>query len=42
MGAWLLLRRRGGPSRLPIRALNDAARRELRAALVRRGVPGVK
>jgi 4-hydroxy-tetrahydrodipicolinate synthase len=34
--------RRGGPSRLPIRALNDAERRELRAALVRMGVPGVK
>jgi 4-hydroxy-tetrahydrodipicolinate synthase len=34
--------RRGGPSRLPIRALNDAERKTLRAALVRMGVPGVK
>lgn len=34
--------RRGGPSRLPIRALNDGERRELRNALVRMGVPGVK
>jgi 4-hydroxy-tetrahydrodipicolinate synthase len=33
--------RRGGPSRLPIRALNDVERKELRAALVRIGVPGV-
>lgn len=34
--------RRGGPSRLPIRALNDAERRQLRAALVKMGVPDVK
>jgi len=34
--------RPGGPSRLPIRAVNDAERRELRAALARMGVPGVK
>jgi dihydrodipicolinate synthase/N-acetylneuraminate lyase len=34
--------RPGGPSRLPIRALNDAERRELRALLVRIGVPDVK
>jgi 4-hydroxy-tetrahydrodipicolinate synthase len=34
--------RPGGPSRLPIRAVNDAERRELRAALARMGVPGLK
>ncbi len=33
--------RTGGPSRLPIRACTEAERRELRAALVRMGVPGV-
>lgn len=32
--------RRGGPSRLPVRALNDAERKEFRAALIRMGVPG--
>lgn len=34
--------RRGGPSRLPIRELNEGERKEMRAALVRMGVPGVK
>jgi dihydrodipicolinate synthase/N-acetylneuraminate lyase len=34
--------RPGGPSRLPIRAVNDAERRELRSALARMGVPGLK
>jgi 4-hydroxy-tetrahydrodipicolinate synthase len=33
--------RPGGPSRLPIRAVNGAERRELRDALVRMGVPDV-
>ena len=33
--------RPGGPSRLPVRALTDAERRELRAALRRLGVPDV-
>lgn len=37
-----LVGRQGGPSRLPIRALNDAERRELRAALLKMGVPDVK
>jgi dihydrodipicolinate synthase/N-acetylneuraminate lyase len=34
--------RPGGPSRLPIRALNDAERRDLRALLLRIGVPDVR
>ncbi|MBI1917214.1 MAG: dihydrodipicolinate synthase family protein [Planctomycetes bacterium] len=34
--------RPGGPSRLPIRALSDAERRELRAVLVDLGTPDVK
>ena len=34
--------RPGGPSRLPIRAVTEDERRELRAALKRIGVPDVK